>query len=53
LLSSTITDCVTLVPYGWMKAGIDGVTRVALAKPRKIYNRRAYDNVHYVPVLAA
>jgi hypothetical protein len=36
-----------------MKAGTDGATKVALTRPQKIYNRQAYDNVHYVPVQAA
>jgi hypothetical protein len=36
-----------------MKACVDGATKVALPRPQKIYNRRAYDNVHYVQVLAA
>jgi hypothetical protein len=49
----TTTDCVTLISLwtdeGWRRRA----TKVALVWPRKIYNRRAYDNVHYVPVLAA
>jgi hypothetical protein len=36
-----------------MKAVVDRATKVALASPRKIDDRRAYDNVHYVPVQAA
>jgi hypothetical protein len=36
-----------------MKAGIDWATKVALTRLHQIYNRRAYDNVHYVPVQAA
>jgi hypothetical protein len=39
--------------YERMKAGLDRATKVALTRSRKVHNRRAYDNVHYVPALAA